>query len=358
MKDNIYIKNIKKHIADGKAYDEYQHLFFEYIDYLKGVLADNPRDVFSLCQLAIAYMEAREPDELSTQLMENALEEFKDELTFEEQHMLLINLAFFYDEENLFSDKPKPLLEEAVMIPSEYPQGYHALGTIYTNKGKYKKAIALFSQAMELDDDIKYRYNYATALYYDGQTEKALNEYSRICKDWRDDEAAEKAYYAYGVIKSLMGDVECGIKVADDMQSSLDSVEIFMGASDIYYVCGQYQCCVETFEQDRIYPMAKPYCRYIYAYNAIHSKQQVLALRDQIINEKDETIEDTLQEEVEEAWTQEDKDEYIQDLEKEKNDLIELFAQVMNEGYKPKMDFKPYLVYGCYLIGCPRHWNF
>lgn len=98
MKENIYIKKIRNETQQDKPYDEYKHLFFEYIDYLKGVLADDPRDVFAICQLAITYLEAGEPEEKSIELMKTALEDYKEELTADEKHMLLTNIAFFYDD--------------------------------------------------------------------------------------------------------------------------------------------------------------------------------------------------------------------------------------------------------------------
>lgn len=259
-------------------------------------------------------------------------------------------------------------LEEAFKIPSRYPNAYNALGLTYTNEGKTKEALELFEKAMELDDHIDYQYNYAASLYYNGQTEEALKIFSRISKTWRDDETAEKAYYACGVIRSLAGDFESGIKVADEMRLSIASLQLLMvidlpdiyGAdlSDIYYVCGQYQRCVEMFEQDNMYPMAELYSRYVFAYNAINEKEQVLALCDKIIKEKDEALEEAIQDEIDEEWTQEDREFQIHTFKEEKKDLLVLFDRVMNKGYKPEIKFKPVLVYGCYLIGCPRHWNF
>ena len=199
MTIEIWMDKIRASITEGKSYDEYKHLFFEYIEYLERTLTDNPKNIKAICQLAISYMEAREPVEKSVELMENALNNFKDELSNDELTELMTNLAYFYEEETIEIDKSKHLLEEVVKLNISIPSPYNALGMIYLNEENNTEAIRMFLKASALSEEIKYHNNYAVALFIDGQLEKATDIFDRISKGWRENEVATKAYYSFGM---------------------------------------------------------------------------------------------------------------------------------------------------------------
>jgi hypothetical protein len=64
-----------------------------------------------------------------------------------------------------------------------------------------------------------------------------------------------------------------------------------------------------------------------------------------------------VQTDSDEYWTDEERKLYIEDCRKKINDITALYDIIINKGYVPETEFKPELVYGCYLIHCPRHWK-
>lgn len=353
-----YIDLIRSSITEGKSYDEYKNLFFQYIDFLEDVLKNNPKNIKAVCQLAIAYMEAREPAERSVELMENALANYRDSLNNDEITELLNNLAFFYEEDMGVPERGKALLENAVELDTKFPNTYNALGIQYIAENNNGMALKMFKRAVALSDDYKYKNNYAVALYQTGQIDEAAGIFHNISKEWKDNQTSEKAYYSYAMIKSLDGDTAVGIEIADNLYSKLDTYEDAdvnsYKIADLYYVCNEYEKCIELYNHEGLYHSADWLGIYFYCLKALGLKQELNHVFNEIIAQINKNIEEE-QLDKDEDWGKDERKEYIKDLKKDIKYITKLYNSIQHKGYKPIANFKPELIYGCYLIDCPRH---
>lgn len=218
-----YISIISKKVRENEPYDEYKNIIFEYIGFLEKALTENPKDIRAICQLSIAYLEAREPVEKSIKLVEDALNNCKDTLSSQEMGILFNNLAFFYGEEMENVEKSKQLLEMIINLNIELPNPYNALGIIYMDEGNVIEALKLFGIAVMYSKDIKYKNNYAASLYQIGEIEQATNIFYKISKAWRHNKTAAQAYYSYGMCVTISGKFELGTEVANNLQSLVTS---------------------------------------------------------------------------------------------------------------------------------------
>lgn len=352
-----FIKEIRSNITKDRPYDEYKTLFFRYIKFLENILSNNPRNIKAICQLAIAYMEAREPAEKSVKLMENALINYKGKLMKEESTELLNNLAFFYEKELCDAHSAKELLANAVKTNTKFANSYGALGMIYLAESKIEMAMKLFRKAISMSDDIKYKNNYAVALYNAGQIEKAAEVFSSISNEWKDNAVSAKAYYSLGMVKSLIGDTAIGIEIADNLSSILDS-DIAIDAykiADLYFDCQEYKKCIELYDYEKLYPSLDWLNVYFYSLYTLELKEKLNEFFMNVIYQKEEEITDELKDDYDENWTKDDSREYIESLSKDIIDITSLYNSILYKECKPKINFKPELIYSCYLIDCPRH---
>ncbi|MGF7056943.1 tetratricopeptide repeat protein [Brassicibacter mesophilus] len=353
-----YIKQMRTSISDNKSYYEYKKIIFKYIEFLKNILVENPQNIKAVCQLAIMYMEAREPVEKSVELMEDTFNKFSDEINHDELAELLNNLAFFYAKEMYNIDKSKQLLVKAIEINTKIPNTYNALGMIFLNENNIIDALKMFSNATYLSKDIKYQNNYAVALYYAGQIDKAIEIFKNISKKWQNNEVAAKAYYSYGMSKSFLGDISTAIEVANSLHSRLDH-KVYVDAykiADLYYMCNEYKKCIELYDYEKLYPSADWLSIYFYSFQALNLKERLARVFNDIIIQKESDLKEAYIDN-DESWTVEERKSYIEDLNKEIKDFADLYNSILVKRCKPCIDFKPELIYGCYLVDCPRHSN-
>lgn len=356
MVADSFVANIRKSINENLPYNEYKKLFFEYIEYLEDILKNNPQNIKAVCQLAIAYMEVREPAEKSIEIMENALNNFEEALGTEELTELLTNLAYFYEKEMHDVEKAKYLLERAVGNSSEIPNTYNELGIIYFQEGKVEESIKLFSKAILLSKDIQYLCNYAVALYESGEKNKSANIFYEISREWKSNEVAEIAYYYYGMIKSIIGDFETGLEIASNLFSIIESANTIdeCRIANLFFTCGDYERCIEIYESENLYPSLDWLKFYFYSYHKSRPYEMLRKVFDEVINSKEREIQEE-KEDNDENWTKEERRAYIEDINKDIKDITALFNCILNNEVKPEVDFKPEPIYKCYLIDCPRH---
>lgn len=351
-----YIKFISSKITSDGAYDDYKNYFLQYINYLKNILSSDPRNIKAICQLAIAYMETREPSEKSIDLIEDAIVTYKDTLKKEELTELLNNLAYFYSEGMSEDDKAVKILENAIKLETDFPNTYNALGIKYLEENKADNALKLFNKATSLCDDIKYKNNYAVALYNKKHIEEANEIFLKISNDWQKNHVSAKAYYSYGMIKSLSGEVEVGIKVANDLLTLINNangIDAFKIA-ELYYVCKDYKKCISYYDYEKLYPTPDWLNIYFYCFYALGQKAKLYRIVSNIVEEKKSELRLEVLDNDEE-WTVEERKLYTQKLEQEIKEITRIYYMIMKGNYKPTLNFEPELIYGCYLIDCPRH---
>lgn len=94
--------------------------------------------------------------------------------------------------------------------------------------------------------------------------------------------------------------------------------------------------------------------RYVYALMKVNDKTRAQNLLKEELEQKVEEIKEANEEECDDTWTENDKQEVIEMLQKEKIELEQVYKKIAS-GKKPAMDFRTSIETRCYLFGCIRH---
>jgi hypothetical protein len=73
------------------------------------------------------------------------------------------------------------------------------------------------------------------------------------------------------------------------------------------------------------------------------------------IAEKDAEIASAKTEELDESYTLADREHYVFDKQKERDDIAASYAKIIESDDIPKIKIKLWPMFGCYLLDCPRH---
>ena len=168
-----WIKYIQNEIHKSKDYDEYEHVFVEYRDYLENYLLKNPKNVEIICQLAATYNELCYEWEKIYKLLNDFLKKYENELTNEEKSRIYTNLGFYYDDQRYGSKRAIRTLRKAVAFNPNNSKAYYGLGANYYGAGKYDKSEEMYKRACELENNPIYKFEYANLLMVNGKNEEA-----------------------------------------------------------------------------------------------------------------------------------------------------------------------------------------
>ncbi|MED3764342.1 tetratricopeptide repeat protein [Ureibacillus terrenus] len=284
----------------------------------------------------------------SLELFHQAVEESRDVQS-------LNNLAWMYLYEEEDVDRAFELIKEAVeMDPASYFP-YNILGEVFIKKELWKEAEAALKKSLSIQPSKEAIKNLAAVYYKLGELELAAKYYLQ---------AAENSNIAmYSHIKCL---VDLGrtkeakekldrFRIIDhDTDDHIGAIEI----ADLYLDLEYYVEAVRWFEKGYNVYTYSPYWIGRFAY-ALYKLDRISRL-DEVIQEAMENtnraIEEISQEEVSENWTQEQKNDAIDNYTKEYNYYRQLKGRILS-GYVPKLEFEPHFTGGCYLFGCKRHGN-
>lgn len=262
----------------------------------------------------------------------------------------LNNLAwiYFYEEEN--EEKAFELIMEAVkMNPSSYFP-YNILGEIYIKREQWQEAKDILEKSISIQPSNEAFLNLAGVYYQFGDLKKATKYYLQG--------AGDSDFWMYSHVKCLI-DLGRTKEAKEKLDLFNNDAEDFVGeieVADLYAELNCFKEAVDWFEKGYNDYWKSPnwISRFVY----VLFKTNNIARADEVINEaialKNEEIKETMEEEVEENWTEEDKKELI----KEYTEHLNCYKQLKNKitsGYVPKLDFEPDFTGGCYLFGCKRH---
>lgn len=346
-----YIKDIQSEIKD-KNYDDYVHAFYEYKEYLENHIKENTGDIEAVCQLAAVNHELRCETIDSTSIMEELLLCAADILSEKDKARIYTNLAFLYeddyDEENCLR-----CLKEAVALNTDLPNAYDALGRLYLYHESNENAIVLFERACALSNELKYRYNYGTALFNIGNISKAKTIFEALLSE---DCKERRTLYAFGVCCIYMGEKAKALKIADKL--ALEESDDYISDSeiaDLYFLCDDYLKHTELYDKGGYAFDANWLTPYFYSLKALNDKDTLEKKFVEAVSQNNYDIAQAQEEELDETYTESDKSEYIQKLHKEKQDIIKAYNDIKDNDYIPCLEIKLWLMCGCYLIDCPRH---
>lgn len=348
-----YIKYIQQEVKD-KEFDDYVHVFHEYKNYLESCIKKNPKDIEAICQLAAVYLELRYDENTSIKLINGALTNFADEINVIDKSRIYINLAFLYESND---DQKNSLyyLEEAIKLNPNIPNAYNELARIRMENNFAGDILSLFERACSLSSKMKYQYNYAVALFQYGYILKAKALFEGLLPKYQDERLV---LYGYGVCCFYTGNKRKAIEIANKLAQGKNDDYIFESEiADLYFLCGEYPKHNEMYNNSEIeyYSDARWLAPYFYGLKVQGKMEELQAKLTEVITEKNNKIIETEAEELDDDFTETEKNEDIQEYQKEKNEIIIAFEKIINEDYKPEIKIKLWLMYGCYMIDCPRH---
>lgn len=348
-----YIKYIQQEIKD-KKFDDYVHVFYEYKNYLESRIKKNPKDIEAICQLAAVYLELRYDENTSIKLILDTLTNFADEISAIDKSRIYINLAFLYES----NDEEKNCLyylEEAIKLNPHMAVAYNELGRIRMENNIIEDNLNLFEKAYSLSSKMKYQYNYAVALFQHGYILKSKVLFEGLLPKYQD---ARRVLYGYGVCCFYTGNKRKAIEIANKLaQGKNDDYITESEIADLYFLCDEYSKHNEMYDNSEIgyYSDVRWLAPYFYSLKVQGKMEKLQAKLTEVITEKNNKIIETEAEELDDEFTETEKNEDIQEYQKEKNEIITAFEKIINEDYKPEIKIKLWLMYGCYMIDCPRH---
>jgi len=358
-----WIKYIQNEIHKSKNYDEYEHVFVEYRDYLEKCLLENPRNVEIICQLAATYNELCYEWEKIYKLLNDFLKKYENELTDKEKSRIYTNLGFYYDDQRYGSKRAIRTLRKAVAFNPNNSKAYYGLGADYYGAGKYDKSEEMYKRACELENNPIYKFEYANLLMVNEKYEEAkiiLEEL--IKKDFefgKEDFAKIKYIYIVNRIR---------LKEFENIEMEINSLilentdnDYFFGSDleDLYYLSENYEKLVEIYLKIEIQEDCQvPYedlPTYFYSLKQLNKLDKLEKSFEKALKFKNEEIEDVKNGELKKEWTKSEKKEEIREIKRQIKNLKAEYEKILKTDYKPEVKIYPKFLYDCFLIDCPRH---
>ncbi|RID81526.1 hypothetical protein D1953_20500 [Peribacillus asahii] len=262
----------------------------------------------------------------------------------------LNNLAWMYSYEEEDDNKALELIQEAIyMNPSSYFP-YNILGEIYIRQKKWKLASDVLLKSISIQPSSEAYHNLAVAKYYLGDLKEACDFFLRVAGN------SDDAMYSH--IKCL---IELGKKIEakdklDAFNVGVDEFVREIEIADLYVELDCFKEAIHWFEKGWKEYWKEPYwiSRFIYALFNTNNIPRIHEVVHEAIQQKDEEIKAAHEEECEENWAESDKETYIQQLRKDKNQY-ENMVKLISSGHNPLIEFEPAATGACYLFGCKRH---
>jgi tetratricopeptide (TPR) repeat protein len=168
------------------------------------------------------------------------------------------NLAYLYNEEGDQAKAAQTL--SSVPEPGRSAKLYSALGYTYEQQKDYKKAIAAYRKAVELDkENLDAMRGLAQNLLSDGQLEAAIEEYKLIVEA---DPQDAQAQLRIAEIQRRSGKLDAALESLKKAESLVqDSMEVPYNFALVYAAQGRYDDAIQTL-QKLLDKTAKPDGRY------------------------------------------------------------------------------------------------
>ena len=241
-----YIKKIREEIRNDGNWEKE---FLKYKKYLEKNLEKNPKDVESVCQLAIVYLELNFDYEIFIQLLEDFLKKYSSELTLKEKVKIYINLAYFYEYEKEEIENCEKYLLKALRLDKKNSNIYAGLGKLYLSENRNKEALEFFEtmKRKNIEQSVDTQYNYSVALIKNRKFESA----KKILKNLIKEKAIKKtalvtlSFCCYKL--NLKNEALEYLRKAEntgnfDMYGEINFAEM-------YYLLEKYEKCVNFFEK-------------------------------------------------------------------------------------------------------------
>lgn len=281
---------------------------------------------------------------------EEALKLFQQAVTESRDVQSLTNLAWMYSYEESDDNAAPELAKEAVSMnpTSHFP--YSLLGEIYIRNEDWENASNSLCQSIFIQPTVEAYNNLGVAKYNLGAVQEAALYFLLSSKG--------SDYARYSHVKCLIeiGEATAAKRALDAFSEDDDDFVGTVEMAELYVELGDMSKAVAWFEKGWKWYSKEPSWinRYIYALIKTNDLTDAQSILQEAVEEKVEELQDAYQEECDENWTERDKEEYIQQLIRDREEYEQIIERI-SLGYIPPMTFNPSAPVGCYLFGCNRH---
>lgn len=281
---------------------------------------------------------------------EKALELFHQAVTESRDVQSLNNLAWMYLYEEEEYDKALEYIQEAVKMNPKHHFPYNILGEVYIKQERWKEAKEALEKAISIQPLKEAYENLAGLNVHLDDLEQAAKYYLKAAGD------SDLPMYCHVKCLIYLGKIKEAKEKLDLFNEEAESFVGEIEMADLYVQLGEYKNAIEWFKKgyDGYAKTVEWTSRFVYALFQTKNMDQVYDVIKDVIEVIDEDIENIMQEEVDEYWTEENKKEYIEKLVKDRNDVRYLVERI-SSGFVPPLQFEPYFTGTCYLFGCQRH---
>ena len=262
----------------------------------------------------------------------------------------LHNLAWMYRYEEEDDEKALGLIKEVMdMNPSSHFP-HNLLGEIYLRQKKWQLASDAFEKSMLIHLSDEAYHNVAIAKYHLGGMKEAADYFLRV--------AGDSNYAMYSHVQCL---IKLGKKTAakETLAAFSEEADEFVGQielADMYIELGCFKEAIHWFEKGWKDYWKSPYwiSRFAYALFKTNNVSRMYEVVHEAVQQKDQEIKDAREEGCEENWTENDKEEYVEQLLEERS-KYEVMVECILAGQIPMLEFETSMTGACYLFGCKQH---
>lgn len=293
-------------------------------------------------QKAIEMFEQNE-HELAMELFHQAVKECRDVQS-------LNNLAWMYLYEEEDAEQALELIQEAVQLnPTSYFP-YNILGEAYIQLERWEEAKEALEKSISIQPSNEAHFNLAGVCYELGELEQAATNYLQAAGD------SDLAMYSHVKCLIDLGRIAEAKEKLDLFDEEADNFIGEIEVADLYVELHCHKEAVDWFEKGyEGYSKTPDWIgRFVYALYKTNNLSRLDEVLKEAIEIKNEEIEDVMQEEVDEHWTEVDKRELIEEYIAHKNYYKQLKERI-SKGFVPELEFKLDFTGNCYLFGCKRH---
>lgn len=336
--------------------------------YLLARQKEYPLNVDVVCTLASVRLELRDGECNCVNLLKDFLDKFGYKLDNAQKARIYTNLGFYED----YSKEVFEFLTKAYELESPYEQTYTGLGLYYfgefeiykLNKDDFfntQKNISLskkyFEIAKAIDKSYKCAFIYAVCLFELKEYERAKTIFLELLKKYPNRmrlilcisyceaylENKEKSIYYLKQVKDGRDDNYS--LVTDDIAD----YQIF----DAYYVLGEYDTYLTLCDKVILDYYTADWKHYYYVLCLKNEKDKLFKLEEHNRTYFEQAIEEAINDEYYES--EEEKQETISDLEKDKTEYEDMIARIKKGESKPTVCLELYPEFSCFIIDCVRH---
>ena len=359
------LKTACDHNDVRKIHEPYKKLLEEEIKF-------KPIHVEAYCLLAMV-VESMLCDEEPMDILEKCYEVNHDTFTNNEYCMWATCMAYFivkyYGCEEVNDNKKRKraleILEEAVKRKSPFYQTYYALGQYYFENKLFDKASEVFHTAYIISKEKKYLYCEATSLLKASKLDEGVKILESLCVDTLiDEELYFTVTLTLGHTLALMGNIEKASEIADilidEKYEDFDDADRIL--TDFMFTLGRFEYVINYYDINEYAEGISWRSEYFYSLKMLGKDAEALLKFESIVKSYEEEIELAEKEisfggDDDNYESVDERDEDIVEIKEELRAMKKCYNDVFNKSVKPVKE--PYydIVYGCYYIGCPKHYT-